>query len=156
VAEDISNNFDDRPVIAAVTWADQDDRLKEMWVEQKSPEDIANALGRSVAAIMTRAARLGLPRRKSPGRKRGYKRSETVKRKPKVKKSPRVKVHVSTNDLTEADKIAQERIKFRVCLMCLNKFESLGAFNRICPSCKGSAEYTKGSSTPDFSFKVMG
>lgn len=140
---------------AGVSWLDQDEQLRTMWLDKKSPEDISAVLGRSVAAIMTRAARLGLPRRAAPGRKRGYKRTDAPKRKA-ASSAPRIRIRAATHDTTEEEKAAQERIKSRVCLMCLNKFQSMGSFNRICPSCKGSAEYVKGSSTPDFSFKVMG
>ncbi len=55
------------------SWLDQDVALRRLWEENKTPEAIAEELGRSIAAIMTRAARLGLPRRSAPGRKRGIK-----------------------------------------------------------------------------------
>ncbi len=141
---------------AGVTWLDQDEQLRTMWVDRKTPEEISAVLGRSVAAIMTRAARLSLPRRAAPGRKRGYKRSDLPKRKATPASSSRVRVRAAVHDTTEEEEAAKARIKSRVCLMCLNKFQSLGSFNRICPSCKGSADFVKGSSTPDFNYKVMG
>ena len=52
-------------------WQEQDGTLREMWVRNATPQAIAEALGRSIPAIMTRAARLGLPRRAAPGRKPG-------------------------------------------------------------------------------------
>jgi hypothetical protein len=143
------------PVVVTASWSEQDELLRAMWQDKKTPEEIAAALGRSVAAIMTRAARLGLPRRMAPGRKRGYKRTESSRKSPVMMGAARVRVRVSTADYVEdEDMRPRPEVKMRVCLMCLNKFQSLGAFNRICPSCKGSAEYATGSSTPDFTFKV--
>ncbi|MFA6279436.1 MAG: hypothetical protein WC612_01405 [Bdellovibrionales bacterium] len=139
------------PLPSGPSWLDQDETLRLLWNDNKTPEAIADELGRSVAAIMTRAARLGLPRRSAPGRKRGYKRTDAPRR--IVTKAPRVKVVVPT-DLGGGDTYAPPQISMRVCLMCLNKFQSLGRFNRICQSCKGSAEYATGSSTPDFTFRV--
>lgn len=141
---------------AGVSWLDQDEQLRTLWIEKKSPDEISAVLGRSVAAIMTRAARLGLPRRAAPGRKRGYKRTDAPKRKTSTSSAPRIRVRAATHDNAEEEAAAKARMKSRVCLMCLNKFESLGSFNRICPGCKGSADYVKGSSTPDFAYKVMG
>jgi predicted amidophosphoribosyltransferase len=42
----------------------------------------------------------------------------------------------------------------RICLMCLNKFESLGRQNRICPSCKSSSEYESASALPELHVPV--
>ena len=134
------------------SWVEQDDMLRAMWTDNKSPEDIAALLGRSVAAIMTRAARLGLPRRAAPGRKRGYRRSEMPR---KMAAAGAVRVRVNLPPQEEEVAYAQPEIKTRVCLMCLNKFQSQGRHNRICPTCKGSADYATGSSTPDFTFKVV-
>ncbi len=130
------------------SWTEQDEQLRAFWHEGKSPEEIAETLGRSIAAIMTRAARLGLPRRAAPGRKRGYKRTETVHRERKV----RVRIRHAADE--EAEEKPSTEVCMRVCLMCLNKFQSEGRHNRICPACKGSAEYMTGSSTPDFTFQV--
>lgn len=136
------------------SWQEQDDSLRAMWVENKTPEEIAASLHRSVAAVMTRAARLGLPRRAAPGRKRGYKRTE-VKRKVMAAAGTRVRVAPPKEFEDEPEAYAPPQVMMRVCLMCLNKFQSQGRHNRICPSCKGSAEYVTGSSTPDFTFKVI-
>jgi len=131
-------------------WMEQDEQLRTFWLEHKTPEEIASALGRSVAAVMTRAARLGLPRRSAPGRKRGYKRLDSPR-----EKTVRVRaVRTQAAHSDEAGLDAPSELKMRVCLMCLKKFESQGRHNRICPSCKGSADYTTGSSTPDFVFEV--
>ena len=46
------------------------------------------------------------------------------------------------------------QISTRVCLMCLNKFQSMGRHNRICPTCKNSAEFRSGSRLPDFDLPV--
>lgn len=134
------------------SWLEQDATLCRLWEEKKAPEAIAEELGRSVAAIMTRAARLRLPRRSAPGRKRGYKRTDAPRR--MTTKARQVKA-VASMDSAGGDTYAPPEISMRICLMCLNKFQSLGRFNRICPSCKGSAEYATGSSTPDFAFRVM-
>ena len=42
-------------------WLEQDGLLREMWMHNQPPAAIAKALDRSVPAIMTRAARLGVP-----------------------------------------------------------------------------------------------
>ena len=139
---------------APPSWQDQDETLRAMWAQNKSPEEISAILGRSIAAIMTRAARLGLPRRAAPGRKRGYKRTE-VKRKVMAAAGSRVRVSLPQGHEDEVEEYKAPEVMMRVCLMCLNKFQSQGRHNRICPSCKGSAEYATGNSTPDFSFKVI-
>jgi hypothetical protein len=136
-----------------ISWQDQDDQLRVLWRENKSPEEIADILGRSVAAVMTRAARLGLPRRAAPGRKRGYKRTEAprrVKAMPPRSRTPRT----GGVQEEEADPLRPSEVASRICLMCLKKFQSQGRHNRICPTCKGSADYSTGSSTPDFVFQV--
>lgn len=139
-------------VAGAPSWAEQDPVLRALWTENKTPEEISAVLNRSVAAIMTRAARLGLPRRAAPGRKRGYKRTDlSVRSAGAVRvrmRLPRQKAEAAEDDMPAPE------IKLRVCLMCLNKFQSMGPHNRICPSCKGSAEYATGNSTPDFTFQV--
>ncbi len=135
------------------SWAEQDPVLRTLWGENKTPEEISAQLGRSVAAVMTRAARLGLPRRAAPGRKRGYKRTDLATRSAASAVRVRVRMPRAKDDEAFEDEPKPE-IKLRVCLMCLNKFQSMGPQNRICPSCKGSAEYATGNSTPDFTFKV--
>lgn len=142
----------ERPLASTPNWADQDDTLRALWQDNKSPEEISAQLGRSVAAIMTRAARLGLPRRAAPGRKRGYKRADTPRRAQPGAQRVRIRASVAVSDEDEQE--PKIELKSRVCLMCLNKFQSQGAHNRICPTCKGSAEYMTGSSTPDFTFRV--
>ncbi len=134
---------------APPNWVEQDDVLRALWNEGKSPEIIGETLGRSVAAVMTRAARLGLPRRAAPGRKRGYKRADQAPRERKV----RVRLRQTVVE-EEGTHQPSGEASMRVCLMCLNKFQSEGRHNRICPACKGSAEYMTGSSTPDFTFQV--
>lgn len=136
------------------SWLDQDETLRTLWTENKTPDEISVVLGRSVAAIMTRAARLGLPRRTAPGRKRGYKRADAPRKLPAAG-TTRVRVSLSVPRDEEFEPLPQPQVMMRVCLMCLSKFQSLGRHNRICPACKGSAEYATGSSTPDFSFKVI-
>jgi hypothetical protein len=128
-------------------WQEQDDTLRKMWIANQSPAAIAKALGRSVPAIMTRAARLGLPRRFAPGRKRGTRPPETSR-------------GVQTHSTARATVLAAESVEnvpqlsMRICLMCLNKFQSQGRHNRICSTCKNSAEYESGSRLPDLDFPI--
>jgi len=126
---------------AGPTWQEQDATLRELWLQNQPPQAIADALGRSIPAIMTRAARLGLPRRAAPGRKPGVRRTEShgVARHI-VRAAPATGVAVQTS--------------LRVCLMCLSKFESLGRHNRICSTCKGSSEYESASSLSELHIPV--
>jgi hypothetical protein len=139
--EAISAASSSMPAVAP-NWLDQDPVLRDLWSSRLSPEQIAEKLGRSVAAVMTRAARLGLPRRFAPGRKAGkhYARVSPVVR-------PVVRAPAPSNS-GEASTQATER----VCLMCLRKFQSEGRHNRICPNCKGSPEYEAGNRIPDINF----
>ena len=141
----------DAPVAAAVavgpSWAEQDGVLRDMWLQNKSPQDIAATLSRSVAAIMTRAARLGLPRRAAPGRKPGGTRSA----------EGAVTVRTAVPRAASrgvADENAAPQTSARICLMCLRSFQSQGRHNRICPSCKNSSEYESASSIPDIHLPV--
>ncbi|MCL2468747.1 MAG: hypothetical protein FWF24_00725 [Alphaproteobacteria bacterium] len=137
-----------------LSWADQDDLLRQMWLDGKPQDDIAAALGRSAAAIMTRAARLGLPRRMAPGRKRGYKRTNSNERR-KLAAAGSRRIRLALPEAPEEEDVyVPPEVKTRVCLMCLNKFQSQGRHNRLCSSCKGSADYATGNSTPDFTFSV--
>lgn len=153
IKADTTQALDRSVAQAGPSWLEQDEVLRRLWADNKSPEEIATELGRSVAAIMTRAARLGLPRRMAPGRKRGYKRADKPRKLPPAG-TARVRVTLPAFDEEHEQPIKHEAAP-RVCLMCLSKFQSLGRHNRICPTCKGSAEYATGSSTPDFSFKVV-
>lgn len=132
------------PVLAS--WADQDELLRNLWTQNLSPQEIAGQLGRSVAAIMTRAARLGLPRRFAPGRKAGrhYENQQTT----------RTALPRSAGQAAVAgdDELPRTRVSERICLMCLKKFISEGAHNRICNSCKGSSDYIAGSRIPDTTY----
>lgn len=131
---------------APLSWLDQDELLREMWSRNDKPSKIAGQLGRSVAAIMTRAARLGLPRRAAPGRKPGYQRKDTVRKAATALSRVAMLLDKSGAHETTAEPGMQ---RVRVCLMCLNRFPSEGRHNRICPGCKGSAEYNTGSSIPE-------
>lgn len=126
------------------SWHEQDTTLREMWMKNQSPALIAQALGRSVSAVMTRAARLGLPRRFAPGRKPGVRPAEGGRPAP------------SRNAAAESEKAAVPATQTspRVCLMCLNKFQSLGRHNRICSTCKNSSEYESGSSLAELALPV--
>lgn len=132
------------------SWQEQDGQLRDMWMQNKTPQDIANALGRSVPAIMTRAARLGLPRRAAPGRKPG-RRLMGEKSHDEMSSLAPVSARPRGASPTAAEKVQVSQSTARVCLMCLSKFESAGRHNRICSSCKNSAEYESASSLPDIS-----
>ena len=120
------------------TWQEQDGLLRDLWLENLPPPVIADKLGRSVAAIMTRAVRLGLPRRAAPGRKPG-------RRLPPAEKTTESRVRVTARAEEAAVQMQPEP---RICLMCLTKFASAGRHNRICNPCKGTADYTAASAIP--------
>jgi len=130
---------------SAANWFDQDDLLRTLWRDNVPPAVIGEKLGRSVAAIMTRAVRLGLPRRAAPGRKTGYKRPEGA---PPLVRRPSVR-RTAPPRTGFGEPLAAPDPPMPVGRMCLNKFSSEGRHNRICPMCKGSAEYVKGSSLPE-------
>jgi hypothetical protein len=127
------------------SWAEQDEVLRNLWLAGEAPPQIAEKLGRSVAAIMTRAARLGLPRRFAPGRKPTTRRTflPTQQRLPLQRRPETAKPAETTPAKPLVD---------RICLMCLTKFPSQGAHNRICASCKDSNDYSAGSRLPDLDF----
>lgn len=129
-------------------WQEQDGVLREMWLNNQTPQVISEALGRSVAAIMTRAARLGLPRRSSPGRKPGQRRRDQPGQYPNT-----TTARSMARPSSEMASVAPQT-SLRVCLMCLNKFESLGRHNRICPGCRNSSEYESAASLPELHFPV--
>jgi hypothetical protein len=146
------------PAASPPSWQDQDDQLRAMWLQNVPQEKIAETLGRSVAAVMTRAVRLGLPRRASPGRKPGYKRDPSALPRAAARKVSagvaRLRKETGCVADVEAARRANPEAAERVCLMCLRKFLSEGRHNRICPSCKGSAQYLAASGLPDIGFKV--
>jgi hypothetical protein len=126
------------------SWQEQDAILRDLWLQNKTPQEISVVLSRSIAAIMTRAARLGLPRRSAPGRKPGM-------------SLPKPQVRASTPRSSRA--AAQEsetpsQVSTRICLMCLHPFQSQGRHNRICPSCKSSSEYESAVALADIHFPI--
>lgn len=125
--------------VSIPSWTEQDDVLRTLWGQGEKPEMIAEKLGRSVAAVMTRAARLGLPRRFSPGRKpsRNKDAAKQITRR-------------STRQVVDTGASLPQYVE-RICLMCLTKFPSAGRHNRICQSCKETPEYAHGSALPDVS-----
>jgi len=133
------------PASPPAQWHEQDGVLRDMWMSNKTPQEISDALNRSIPAIMTRAARLGLPRRSAPGRKPGRRGADgaPLGALPRSSSSSSARVSVHTQQATAV------QTSLRVCLMCLSKFESVGRQNRICASCKGSAEYESASSLPE-------
>ncbi len=130
-----------------VSWQSQDGVLTDLWRQNKTPQEISAVLGRSVGAIMTRAARLGLPRRSAPGRKAGSRNIKDIQDTKNVSARARAPLSRKSGDLSEEGSVSQTST--RVCLMCLRSFQSMGRHNRICPSCKGSAEYAVAAQTAD-------
>jgi hypothetical protein len=134
------------PAMVGPSWQEQDILLRDLWAQNKTQQEISALLGRSIAAIMTRAARLGLPRRSAPGRKPGSRR---VMQSGEIRMtSPRPASNKTQENKDEAQTSA------RICLMCLRAFPSLGRHNRICPSCKNSAEYESAVSLSDINLPV--
>lgn len=129
----------------APSWVDQDEQLRDMWQNGEPPEKIADALSRTVAAVMTRAARLGLPRRFAPGRKpRTDRPGNGVPVGTPVRPAQRpVQVKPQPKD---------PKGTIRSCLMCTSKFYSAGPHNRICPKCKESPDFDAGSRLPDLGY----
>ena len=132
------------------SWQEQDIVLRDLWMQNKTPQQISDVLGRSIPAIMTRAARLGLPRRSAPGRKPG---AGASRRLPSphddngLQETRRSTASAQRQQETQSESPSQASL--RVCLMCLRKFESIGRHNRICAPCKGSSEYNQASTLPD-------
>ena len=133
-------------VTVGPSWQEQDILLRDLWTQNKTQQEISDILGRSIAAIMTRAARLGLPRRSAPGRKPGSRR---VPQNGEVRMtSPR-----PASNRTSENK-SDPQTSTRICLMCLRSFASLGRHNRICPSCKNSSEYESAVALSDINLPV--
>ncbi len=121
------------------SWTEQDEQLTALWQKGEKPEAIAQALNRSVAAVMTRAARLGLQRRFAPGRK-PKKLSYEEMNQANMRNMARLSGQLQTTP---------SQVSHRICLMCLTRFQSQGRHNRICQSCKDSPEYRQASGLPD-------
>src|ERR1700757_876121 len=117
--------------VLGASWQEQDGVLRDLWMQNKTPQQIGEVLGRSVPAIMTRAARLGLPRRAAPGRKPGQRtlNPETASTEPRRAQPRTTALPPPTNQFPKTS--------LRFCLMCLRKFEPSGRHNRICATCKG-------------------
>jgi hypothetical protein len=135
------------PGLIGPSWQEQDGILRDMWMQNKTPQEISASLERSVAAIMTRAARLGLPRRSAPGRKPGSRRIRDENGHVRST-TPRPAMRTREGDESAPQSSA------RICLMCLRSFQSQGRHNRICPSCKGSTQYEAAVSLADIHFPV--
>lgn len=133
-------------VLIGASWQEQDDTLRDLWMQNKTPQEISDRLGRSIPAIMTRAARLGLPRRAAPGRKPGV---SSARRGPPYGDNTITMSRRAAEPQADAEREVMPQLSLRICLMCLRKFESAGRHNRICAPCKGSAEYGQASSLPD-------
>jgi len=137
------------PNLMGPSWQEQDVTLRDLWLQNKTPQEISAVLNRSIAAIMTRAARLGLPRRSAPGRKPGSRRVL----------DPNQSQDMRTSSPRPASRGARDsevspQASARICLMCLRSFQSQGRHNRICSSCKGSSEYESAVALADIHFPV--
>jgi len=136
-------------LIIGPSWQEQDPTLRDLWMQNKTPQEISALLNRSIAAIMTRAARLGLPRRAAPGRKPGSRRILDPNAPEQTRLAvPRPAIRRAL------DGEAPPQTSERICLMCLCGFQSQGRHNRICSSCKGSSEYESAASLADIHFPV--
>jgi hypothetical protein len=145
-----TDNIQDPNLAASSSWAEQDEMLRRLWLAGEPQHQIAEKLQRSVGAIMTRAARLGLPRRFAPGRKALRRSASTPVPKPKPRiKSPIIRAHAIRETLP-----SEKAATMRLCLMCLTKFASAGPQNRICSSCKDTNAYHVGLRLPDFNFSA--
>jgi hypothetical protein len=142
-AEATAPSFHINDNTGAASWAQQDAVLRDLWSQNMTPEDISVRLGRSVAAIMTRAARLGLPRRFAPGRKPLIRAAGTP-----VPQRQRPARTFTKEMFGETLNSPAARV-MRMCLMCTHPFQSHGSHNRICPKCKGSPDYESGSRLND-------
>lgn len=127
------------PTLGTPSWTEQDEQLTALWQKGEKPDDIAVILNRSVAAVMTRAARLGLQRRFAPGRK-PKKLSELSDNHAQMRAMARLNAQLQTTAPQQSH---------RICLMCLNRFASQGRHNRICSNCKDSPEYRSAAGLPD-------
>jgi len=118
-----------------VTWAEQGHDLREMWFENTPTEEIAQRLGRSANAVLTQAARMGLPRRVASGRK-----GRTAA--PRLPDSGgMMKLRMDFSARAQPMVPVQSMRKERQCLMCSTAFQSSGAHNRICQRCKAGVHY---------------
>ena len=122
-----------------LSWTEQDEILTNLWSKGEKPESIAVTLNRSVAAVMTRAARLGLQRRFAPGRK-PKKMGDAESGLANLRNAARLSAQLQTTPA---------QLSHRICLMCLSRFQSQGRHNRICGNCKGSPEYRSAAGLPD-------
>ena len=139
--------------LVGASWQEQDGLLRDLWMQNKTQQEISDALGRSVAAIMTRAARLGLPRRAAPGRKPGSTRRVLDGHDHDA--PPRASLPRQSSSRASGDAIpAAAQPSTRICLMCLSSFPSQGRHNRICSSCKGTAEYGSAVALADIHFPI--
>jgi hypothetical protein len=136
-------------LVLGPSWQEQDGALRDLWLQNKTPQEISDVLNRSVAAIMTRAARLGLPRRSAPGRKPGRRLGGQEQSAHARGAQPR-----TVSRLMREGGEAAPQPSARICLMCLRSFQSMGRHNRICSSCKGSSAYESASSIADIHLPV--
>ncbi len=128
---------------ATVTWAQQWEDLRAMWVEGVPVEEIALRLNRTVSAVQTQAVRIGLERRAPSGRKPQV--PNKTPRRPVLVHSNVVSIaHVRSYSGAVVEASSQNLKKPRNCLMCNTAFNSHGSHNRICTRCKDGACYQGG------------
>ncbi|MER2519080.1 MAG: hypothetical protein ABTQ34_00115 [Bdellovibrionales bacterium] len=139
--------------LSGPNWHEQDETLRVMWMRKCAPQEISDALGRSIPAIMTRAARLGLPRRSAPGRKPGQQKSSESQGSASARAAARARAESATGIHSETEHAT--KYSERICLMCLSRFQSAGRHNRICPSCRNSSEYASASALPDIQYSTL-
>jgi hypothetical protein len=139
-------------LLTGPSWQEQDGILRDLWMQNKTPQEISAVLGRSVAAIMTRAARLGMPRRSAPGRKPGSRR--ILQEGQDQNTQSRAAMPRTTNRVAREGEEPPPQVSARICLMCLRSFQSQGRHNRICSNCKGTSEYGAAVALADIHFPV--
>lgn len=123
----------------ASSWTAQQDQLRSMWTSGASLNEMSEALERTPSAILTQAARMGLPRRSHSGRKNtdNSLKARNVLNFSSSKRVARVRDYYDSEPKATSP---------RKCLMCRDDFPSTGAGHRICDKCKCTQRYQSSSS----------
>lgn len=131
-------------VVGDVPWALHDERLMEYWVDPSLElEDIANKLGRSLAATKTRASRLQLPKRIT-NRQLARLYGVSIEDLPSVTDA----VHPKISEMAAGGELV--RCLSQISESCMGHFRSPDKTRiRTCPRCKESQEYEGAASLPD-------
>ncbi len=117
------------------SWASQHEELRGLWAAGAALNDMSDALGRTPSAILTQAARLGLPRRSNAGRK-----NFNGENKPRNVLNFSSKRIARVRDYYDSEPKATQA---RCCLMCKSSFPSTSVGHRICDGCKSTQRYQR-------------